>query len=59
MIPIMNYIGTVYKMAPADPIKNYQGESFMSHSWTNMIMELVKPLYTKDETRAEKLDAAV
>ena len=32
---IMNYLGDVHKLAPADPMEKYQGQAICEHFWND------------------------
>ena len=32
---IMNYLGTVYKLAPEDPMHQYKGQAICEHFWND------------------------
>jgi glutathione S-transferase len=57
-MPILNYIGTMHSLKPADPMANYKGEKAVEHySGDYSGKHMGKILFASDENRPALLEA--
>ena len=57
----MNYIGTVYKLAPEDPMKQYKGQMLCEHFWNDFFGKYIpSALFTEPGAeRDEKMKEVI